>query len=524
MRLRFRISLALTLAAASSAGRDAGAQQEIKADTTWTAQGSPHLVSEDTTVRQGVVLTIEPGATVQLAEGRRLIIAGALRARGTASRPIRFTAAPAGPGAVKARWGSLVFTSSSVGAAFDGAGVYASGSILEHCTLERASRAIQLSGAAPFIHRCTFRDNRFESTTDPRGGAALMITGGSAPRVTSCTFESNAAPSAEGGAIYTSASAPVLQDNTFTNNSSTYGGALAATGLYAPVVGNTFIGNSAQFEGGAASFTSSAPAFLNNRVERNYAAADGGGVHVCVDCSPHANPLFLDNTITGNSNLLHVGAAGVGAAYVRVFRYNNLHGNRRKSGVQSDFGWFHPLSEGYPAWVAEPDLARNWWGTTDAAAIARAIFDGDDDSRYGKVRFTPQLQGPVRTPQTRVTITTLKIRYKEPGEPMPVYLTIYNPGAARQVHLVLALQYGARPPVVVRSKPQLPGAVSGSEGVRLALPANSVHFTRLMAPTYNAAGGLGHGTWHATLLDAKTSARIGDTCSARFELGAGGTP
>jgi len=501
----------------------AWAQQVITSDTTWSAAQSPHTVGEDTTVAAGATLTIEAGATVQFDKGVSLTVAGTLTARGSSTRPVLFTGTPAGAG--KARWGSLVFTRTSTGASFSAANAYSGGSILERCTLEHATRAIRIEGASPFIHRCTLKDHEYDGKTDPRGGAALMITDGAAPRVVGCTFSNNAALNAEGGAVYSDASSPVLQDNTFAGNSAFYGGALSATGLYSPVVGNTFKGNSASFEGGGASFVSSAPAFLNNLVDGNYAATDGGGVHVCVDCYPHANPLFMDNTIINNTNLVYIGAAGVGAAYVRVFAHNNVHGNKRKSGVPSDFGWFHLLSEQYPALVAAPDLSRNWWGTTDTAKIDRAIHDGNDDDKHGKLTYQPVLRRPSPGAQTRVTITTLKIRYKDAGEKMPVFLTLYNPGPAREVELVLMLGYGGRAPVHVRHGITLPaGAVTGRRGARLALGPNSVQFIKLVEPGYRPTTGLGHGVWHATLLDAKTGARIGDTSTARFELGQGPSP
>lgn len=518
--LRYVTVVVLTLVL--SLASPARAEQVIKTDTTWSVAGSPHAVSEDTTVIQGATLTVEAGATVLLGDGVSLKVAGTLVARGSAEAPILFSGAKLADGS-RARWGSLVFTSTSTSASYSTAGTHIAGSILERCTLEHAARAVQLEGASPHIERCTFRDNLYEAKTDPRGGAALMITGGAAPRVVGCTFSGNAAPLAEGGAIYSNASSPLLQDNTFDNNSAVYGGALAATGLYSPVVGNTFSNNTASFEGGGASFISSAPAFLNNRVNGNYAASDGGGVHVCVDCYPHANPMFLDNTITNNTNLLYVGAAGVGAAFVRVFAHNNVHGNKRKSGVPSDFGWFHLISENYPSWVAAPDLSRNWWGTTATDKIERAIHDGNDDKKHGKLTYQPVLARPAPGAQTRVTITTLKIRYKEAGEKMPVFLTLYNPGPARLVDLVLMLGYGDRPPLHVRHGITLPaGGASSRRGARMALGANSVHFVKLMEPRYRPAAGLFSGVWHATLLDAKTGARIGDTSSARFELGQGG--
>ena len=43
------------------------AEKLMDSDTTWKAGASPISVSEDTTVKAGVTLTVEPGITVELA-------------------------------------------------------------------------------------------------------------------------------------------------------------------------------------------------------------------------------------------------------------------------------------------------------------------------------------------------------------------------------------------------------------------------------------------------------------------------
>ena len=294
----------------------------IDADTSWSAAGSPYRVVADASVAAGVTLTIEPGVAVELDEGISLSVAGTLVARGTSAAPITFG------GIDGVRGGSLLFEEGAGDAVFAGIGVYESGSILEHCRFEGGAAAVQLVGASPLIRDCEFVGNAVEDPELMVGGAALRILDGAAPRVVNCHFEGNDVDDPGwGGAIFASQSAPVIQACTFDGNMSSYGGGLCFDNCHSPIVGNTFNGNTASGEGGAVSLYSSSPAFLDNVVEGNTSMwADGGGVHVCVDCRPHANPIVIDNDIIDNEGLYH-GAGGIGAAYLRVFRHNNVHGN-----------------------------------------------------------------------------------------------------------------------------------------------------------------------------------------------------
>ncbi len=494
----------------------AEAKKTITSDTTWGS--STVALDEDTSLAKGATLTIKPGTKVSMAAGVTLTIEGTLVARGTAASPITFTGKVTS--GTPARWKSIVMADSSTDATYKELDEFVSGSILEHCVLEYGTQALKLVGASPHVSKCTFRNNVYKvGTGDKRCGAALLITKGSAPRVVGCTFKDNSGDStAEGGAIFAEKSAPIIQDCTFTGNKSAYGGAVTTYNTYSPMVGNTFEKNIATWEGGAVSLLSSSQAFLNNTVKGNSAAADGGGVHVCVTCYPHATPFFFDNTFTGNTNTLFIGAAGFGAAYLRAFAYNNVYGNTRM-GVASDFSWHNELKEGYPAWVSAPKIANNWWGTTDTAKIDATIADGNDSAKVGKVDYKPVLTAAVTKPETRVTITTEKLNYKQAGEAMPVYLTLYNPGARRDVELLIMISYEGGPPVAYRGKLDFPGAKKAGARWQLTLPANGAYFTKLMAPAYAKTAGLEEGAWHAALFEAKTGKRVGDVSSIRFQLG-----
>jgi hypothetical protein len=88
----------------------AGTKHEanVTSNETWTADGSPHIVTHDITVRDGGKLTLEPCAEVRVAKGASINVAtvpnpgeGTLLAEGSATRPITIKRLDADP------WGSL---------------------------------------------------------------------------------------------------------------------------------------------------------------------------------------------------------------------------------------------------------------------------------------------------------------------------------------------------------------------------------------------------------------------------------
>ena len=487
----------------------------IESDTTWTAADSPYTASQTFSLSEEVVLTVDPGVTLELGDAVDFYVYGELRMLGTEDEPILVTGLDAGDG--PQRWGSFVFEESCVSAEFEDVDEYVTGTIVEHVVFEYGTRALRIGGPSPYVHACEFSDNLVEDSPDSMGGPAIVVRQGSAPRIVDCHFHDNeAADPYWGGAIFVHNSAPVIQGNVFENNQSAYGGALVAELMYSPIVDNVFTGNGAAGEGGAVSMVSCSLAFLGNEVSDNESWwADGGGVHVCVDCSPHAAPMMLDNVIVGNRALYH-GAGGVGAAYIRAFSHNELHDNTLVD-EPSDFGWFNDYDD--PDWVRYPSIPNNWWGTTDTGAIEDAIHDGLDDSIYGIVDAEPFLDGPPERGVPRVLITTRRIEYDGPGETMPTFLTMYNPGAERMVDVAILLQVADMPPVPYRGSIGFPDAELSVDTWRLTLPEGVAFSAELLAPVYQIPEGLDHAVWHAAMFDAQTGERIGDVSSARFDFG-----
>jgi hypothetical protein len=82
-------------------------QGHITQDTTLMLANSPYRVVEDVTVDAGVKLTIQPGVTVQFADGFSLIVNGTLNAVGTADSMINFTSSRLTP--VSGVWNTIKF-------------------------------------------------------------------------------------------------------------------------------------------------------------------------------------------------------------------------------------------------------------------------------------------------------------------------------------------------------------------------------------------------------------------------------
>lgn len=500
------------------------ASGSLGSDTLWTSADSPVEIPSDLVVPDGTTLTIEPGVTIELAKAASLVVQGQLIAIGSPDDPIVFTGA--GEGDSKVRWKSLVFEETAVDATFQNVDEYVSGSILSDCRFEMATKAVVLLGASPYVFSCEFIGNKTEMQIDTKGGAALNISAGSIARIRECLFDGNtAAGFAYGGAIYVEESNPIIQDNIFTNNAAIYGGALCTNLVASPIVGNLFQSNSASgattSEGGAASLISTVAAFLNNEVLSNTSVTDGGGLHVCVDCHPHATPFILDNTFEDNvmeaDDAAH-GAAGVGAAFLRMFADNNLIGNLR-AGRPADFGWYHPLEEGFPLWASTAQIGGNWWGTSNPTVIEQSVTDGRQVPGVGVVEFGQPLTGPVESATPRVTLTTRRLRYEDALEPMPLFLTIYNPGPQATYELRILVQYDDGPAFPLNLPLDYPGATAHLGGWLLPTPENSVFFAALTAPPYQPeTQRFKNARFHAALYDPATGQLVGRVCSIQTDF------
>ena len=180
----------------------------ISNDTTWTAANSPYLLTGNVLVEQGATLTVEPGVTVWFSDTRALQVQGGLIAQGSATQPITFTSWHV-QGQQPDDWGAIAFGDTAVGATFDAAGNYISGSTLQHATIEYAgggsfAYAVDAPGTAVYVDHCTIRHN----------GAGGLRVGGSENYISGNIIDGNS-----DSGIYNGSSPATIRNNTISGNS-----------------------------------------------------------------------------------------------------------------------------------------------------------------------------------------------------------------------------------------------------------------------------------------------------------------
>ena len=182
----------------------------VTADTTWTADGSPYVVTGTVNVygspTDTVTLTIEPGVEVHFNANTKLAIGygtnkGALNAVGTSQSPILFTSNQTTK--TRGYWGRIDF-----GTAADSAL-----SVMEYVTVEYGGYGNQgevyFYSSAPTLRNCTIQES---------SNYGMYVLGApAAPVLEDATVQSNT-----NFGVYMAAGSLSLQDVTFTNTEAAY--------------------------------------------------------------------------------------------------------------------------------------------------------------------------------------------------------------------------------------------------------------------------------------------------------------
>ena len=337
---------------------------------------------------KNISLTIQPGVVVKVNNALGIQVGspegfgpGALVAIGTVAQPILFTSNDPTP--IAGKWNNILFTDLAVDATFNGAGVYQSGSILDHVIVEFAgggsatTGAVTVLSASPAINAAEIRLSarsgiRVDATASPsmritncdlhdnvangQSGGGVYLLNGQGHLLNGNSIHNNGAPNGSGGGVYLqNVSAASLTANTIASNSASSGGGIFATqGVNLFLKNNAITGNNASSYGGmytdgagiqirdgsfsgngasshAALYCSSNNATVDNVVfSGNIASGPYGGSYISGANASITGSQWTGNTASSRGGL-HVDGTGVTFS-------NNLVANNQAIGANSDFG------------------------------------------------------------------------------------------------------------------------------------------------------------------------------------------
>ncbi|NLF88988.1 hypothetical protein GX563_09230 [Candidatus Bathyarchaeota archaeon] len=371
----FLIAVLISLSIVSSLGFQGAIASSsvsgiISSNATWSREAGPWNLTGNVLIENGVTVTVEDGAVVNLngyyirvngtmlvkpgvtintqAQSGHIEVNGVFSARGTSANPIHIYGAEAYTVWIAPPvYSSIQFSALSTGWNEQSQ----SGSIIEYSVIN--STVITIDTSLKLANNVI--DTTIESKNDSpiiyknTIKAALSITGGS-PTITANTFD--------GGRI------------TF------YGD----NGQENVVISNNVISKPSEVSGGAAGLW--------------FGGSWGGGGHVLVeknlitDCyygiqifSP--NFANLNTALTVKDNAIRNNQVGlyVSNRYNPTVTGNNIVGNVVSVKMVTD----------YSGQSADISIPNNWWGTTSTSAIDQSIYDFNDDFNLGKVTYTPIL-------------------------------------------------------------------------------------------------------------------------------------
>ena len=156
-----RFGIAAVLGITTSAWGATSITGPITSNTSWSASGSPYVLSGDVQVQNGARLDINEGVVLQMSAGAGLTIAsGTLVASGSTAQPIVITSANVSP--QRGDWSQLKFASGA-----------SSASVLSHVAV-RYGHGVSIQSASP-----TFTDVSIENNI---GAAITLLDLAAAPK------------------------------------------------------------------------------------------------------------------------------------------------------------------------------------------------------------------------------------------------------------------------------------------------------------------------------------------------------
>jgi hypothetical protein len=314
----------------------------LSSDTTWTKAGSPYSLIGPILVSEGVTLTIESGASVDL-NNQYIQVNGTLRAVGSSSDRIQIYNNGDG-------YAEIRFTKSSS----SWNQTTGSGCIIEHAVIDSVTLYSYIS--------IKINNNSIEGSIHCHDGSAIISNN----HLVGYTYSTCAVALSDSG---------VAMNNTVVCNKENQCG-IGSSGDETVISNNTVIGFG--FEGTGISDG----AYIRGNI------VSGFSVGIRASSTLVKNNLIINNTY------------GIKALQRNNWIYNNTITNNTIgvfSDAASQYLSFNNLLNNteYNMKVAASTYAvnatYNWWGTTDTQTINQTIFDFKNDFNLCEVNFVPFL-------------------------------------------------------------------------------------------------------------------------------------
>jgi N-acetylneuraminic acid mutarotase len=264
----------------------------------WTTSASPYHINGEIAVPNAATLTIEPGVEVVFMGHYKFNVQGRVLAIGTEANPILFTAATTGIG-----WHGLRFintpqandTSKLVNCSFRNGTANTGG----WTSLDRCGGAVTIDGFGKvLVMNCVLAFNTNAGDISTTGGAAIFVRNAS-PLIEKNTFSNNTGTT--DCAIFSTYANVIISDNTFSQNSGCHAPITCAYGHCVPIITGNRISHNITTRAGGGIFTVTSSAIIaNNIITYNSCfgvEGEGGGIK----CWINDKPLIINNTIAFNS-------------------------------------------------------------------------------------------------------------------------------------------------------------------------------------------------------------------------------
>lgn len=323
----------------------------LAVDTTWTQAESPYTLNGNVLVENGVTLTIQPGAIINLGS-YYLKVNGTLNAVGDSSDPIVFNADLNSGAQITFSKFSAVWNETT-----------STGCIIENALL---SCPLSLSTAVKI------NNNVIENQINVQS----PITG--TPLISNNTIK--------GGIIIGDTFGDAIIANNSIIGSGVYFGAMNPPNI--TLSGNTISGCSAGIN--VVCWGHAPHSTLFQLIEDNLIVNNTCGIVLTVMIGS-SQPVIKNNTITNNTVGIRAIPDWGYNAHNSTILYNNIYGN-------SQYNFENLLTTNINA-------TYNWWGTTNQQSISQSMYDFKNDFNLGTVNFDPFLTSPNANTPTCAIVT-----------------------------------------------------------------------------------------------------------------------